>query len=92
MNWKKINGEIINKETVKIETESGHIINFEPKINIFIDLDREEDGQPFFFVEFPFEYIKTESGKKSISKKKIEKMLNRRILDEYWSSVEKQGY
>lgn len=66
---------------IKIETETGHIVKFKIKPQVFIDTDSKE---PFFFVEFPAEYIGTFKGDKPMKMKNIKKMLTERSIKEYW--------
>lgn len=85
----KIKGNVQTNK-ISIITETGHIVEFKPNVNIFVDLEKEEDGHPFFFVEFPFQYIRTykDKSKKQMSIKQIEKMATERSISDYWKTRE----
>ena len=86
MKWRKTEGKI--KDGV-IYTETGHKITFEPKVDVFVDLDRKEGDLPFFYVEFPFQYKSTDvNGTKNMTIEEIEKMTTQRRIDYYWEQRE----
>lgn len=62
-----------NEQIIEIKTETGHIIKFKIIPRVFVDLENEENGQPFFFVNFDNVYEGVERGKKSASLAEIKK-------------------
>ena len=88
MKWRKINA-FVDQPIIHIETETGHTIRCKSKVNVFIDLDRSTDEEPFFFVEFPSEYqdMYQTKGTKQLTIKEIEKITTERNIKNYWDSM-----
>lgn len=56
---------------IRIQLETGHIVNFKIIPKVFIDLEREESGQPFVWVNFDNEYTSIEETDNSMSLEEI---------------------
>jgi len=87
--WKKLNGYIAHWEPITIITGTGHKISIRPKVELWVDLDREtDDGLPFFYYNIIGEYDGTFVDKNPMTNEEIEKMANKMALDKYWKTME----
>lgn len=65
--WKPVKAELLGGENIEIKTETGHIIKCKLKANVLVDLDQDDNGNPFFFIEVPPTYDGVELTKNSMT-------------------------
>ncbi len=71
MRWRPVKIKNLDKYLLDIETETGHIVKFKLNPTISVDIDNDEDGQPFFFLSTSTEYLGVKPTKEHMSLEKI---------------------
>lgn len=83
---RKIKGTLKNGV---IYTETGHKIEFEPVLELSVDLDQKEYDLPFFLFDIKTIYKGTDfNGTKNMTIKEIEEMTSKRRINNYWKNQE----
>ena len=54
--WKPVTSKIVGDPIISIQTETGHIIKVKLTSKVSIDIDADEDGLPYFFINVPADY------------------------------------
>lgn len=83
MRYKPTKFEILTDSVLKLKTETGHIITFNLKADLSTDIDAEEDGNPFFFLNLNAEYVGVEKTENALDLDKVKTLLDKRnVLQE----------
>lgn len=65
--WKPVKHKIIGNDEIILQTETGHIVKFKLKSSLLVDLDNNEDGMPYFFMNLGSDYILTKKNNNAMS-------------------------
>lgn len=71
--WKPVNIKFLTSETLELETDTGHIVKFQLKPSLSLDLDQQdENGKPWFYLNLVPEYIGVEDTKNALKSEELE--------------------
>lgn len=80
MRYKPTKFEIISDKILEIKTETGHIVKFKLEPTLSTDIDNEDNGAPFFYLNLNPIYEGVESTNESMTLEQVKSHLNDRNL------------
>jgi hypothetical protein len=79
MRWKPV--KCTSKtQILELETETGHIVKFKLEPKLSVDIDSDDNGNPFFYMNLIPQYEGVESTPTSMSLEQIQRDLNHRNI------------
>jgi len=83
MRYKPTKFELLSSNLLELKTETGHIVKFKLEPQLSTDIDNEDNGNPFFYLNLTPVYEGVETTPESLSLEKVkEKLTSRNLLHE----------